>query len=144
MRAFLPLLIGLILVACSSEPKPENKPKPEHPKHDKEHKPPKRMLLHEVFLDLKDSISEEDRKMVFEELKRLEKLTEVHHLHVGKRAETGDDRMPEGFDFGLHVVFESEEKLKAYGQNATHLEVRANIKEHLAAKPVVYDFWVGQ
>ncbi|MCB0735921.1 MAG: Dabb family protein [Bacteroidetes bacterium] len=141
MKSLFILLITIAIVSCNSQPKIENDA-PQHSKPDA-HKPPKRMLLHEVFLDLNDSISDENRAMVFTELKRLENLPEVYHLHVGKRAETGDERMPLGFDIGLHVVFESEEQLKAYSNNETHLQVRANIKEHLAAKPVVYDFWVG-
>jgi len=92
-------------------------------------------------LNLVNSISDEDEKMVFNEIKRLEQVKTTRWVHVGRRAETGDARLDADFDIALHVVFDNEEDMKAYAEDALHLEVRSNVKEFLAGPPIVFDYW---
>jgi len=107
-----------------------------------ETKIPEKMLMHDVYLNLKDSISSEAFNKCMVELKRLSEVKSTHWLHVGKRAETGDARLDKSYDLALHVVFLSQDDLEMYAVDPLHLNVRENIKEFLAGPPVVYDYWV--
>ncbi|MGB0432249.1 MAG: Dabb family protein [Bacteroidia bacterium] len=102
---------------------------------------PERFLMHDVFLDLKDSIAEKEIEFAIEQIKRLKELNTIHWLHVGKRAETGDARLNANYDIALHVVFKSIEDLHSYDKDSTHANVRSNIKNLLAGPPVVFDYW---
>ncbi len=102
---------------------------------------PEHYLMHDVFLDLKDSITENEIAFAIEQLKRLEQLETVHWVHVGKRAETGDARLDSKYDLALHVVFKSLDDLHVYDKDLTHADVRAQLKDLLAGPPVVFDYW---
>lgn len=102
---------------------------------------PERLLMHNVFLNLNDSISATDLDMVMNELSKLNQVESVLLYHAGKRAETGDARLDKDYDVALHVVFESEENLKKYSIDPLHLAVREKIKPFLIAPPVVFDYW---
>ncbi|MBI1185142.1 hypothetical protein GC194_12780 [bacterium] len=110
----------------------------------KEPELPESYLMHDVYLNLVDSMTADVRQMVLDQLHRLESLPEPIWLHVGERANTGDPRLDANYDLALHVVFANEEALKTYSVNTTHLEVRENIKAFLAAPPVVYDYLVSE
>ncbi len=97
--------------------------------------------MHDVYLNLKDSISESDLAKVIGELKRLEQVPSAHNLYVGTRAETGDTRLDPNYDLALHVEFTTEKNLESYAVDSLHLEVRSNLKDFLAVPPVVFDYW---
>lgn len=137
MKWFVGLAVLLVLSACGNQ-----SPVVSEPEHDKGTDLPTKMLMHDVYLNLKDSIKEEDLAKCLEELKRLGKVESTHWLHVGKRAETGDARLDKNYDLALHVVFLSQEHLERYSVDPLHLNVRENIKGFLAGPPVVYDYWV--
>ena len=102
---------------------------------------PSRLLMHDVYLNLKDSATEDDYSFVIKQLKRLDALETTLWVYAGKRAETGDSRLDKDYDLALHVVFTSEENLHEYDKDATHADVRAQLKDLLAGPPVVFDYW---
>lgn len=95
---------------------------------------------HMVCLDLKDDVKEADLEMIKTELQKLAELDETISVSIGKRAETGDDRLLKNYDFVLYETFASLEEMKSYATHPKHLAVRKNIKDFLAAAPVVIDF----
>jgi hypothetical protein len=102
---------------------------------------PSKLLMHDVYLNLKDSATEDDYAFAIEQLKRLDALETTLWAHAGRRAETGDSRLDKDYDLALHVVFTSEENLHEYDKDATHADVRAQLKDLLAGPPVVFDYW---
>lgn len=100
-----------------------------------------KLLIHNVFLDLKDSISKEDKAYALQELKRLKDIPEVMSLVVGTKANTGDPRLNKNYDIALHVSFKTMEELKIYDKDSTHSDVRKNLKNLLAGPPEVFDYW---
>jgi len=105
---------------------------------------PSKLLMHDVYFNLIDSISEADYKMVLAEMQRLAEIEETLWLHLGEKAETGDARLSTEYDLALHVVFTSEENLQQYAVNALHLQVKENIKPFIVAPPVVFDYWTTE
>lgn len=103
------------------------------------HKAP--LLMHDVYLDLVDSLSASDYDAALASLWELKEIGGVYRLHVGSRAETGDPRLDENYDLALHVEFLNVEDLKKYDQAPKHQEIRVRLKPLLAAPPRVFDYW---
>lgn len=132
MKLLFALALTLVMVSCNPDT---------DPKATSTNGTDQALLLHDVYLDLKE-ISDEDKLMVLSELNRLSEVEGVLSVQVGERAETGDARLNKDYDVALHVGFASEDDLKVYAKASLHLEVRANIKDFLAGPPMVYDYWV--
>lgn len=126
-------LIGLLLSACAGNT----------PGNTVLTSSTERLLLHDVYLNLKEGVGEEERNLVITELKRLADVQGIYSVQVGLRAETKDPRLNADYDLALHTAFTSLENLKAYAKAPLHLEVLSNIKDFLAGPPVVYDYWIN-
>ncbi len=100
-----------------------------------------RLLMHTVFLNLKDSISQEDKAYALNELKKLKDIPEVMSFVVGTKANTGDPRLNKTYDLVLQMSFKNIEELKLYDKDSLHSEVRKKLKNLLAGPPEVYDYW---
>jgi hypothetical protein len=101
-----------------------------------------KLLMHNVFLNLKDSVSSDEKQFAIDQLISLKQVEGVLELHAGPKAETGDERLNKNYDVALHVVFKSKEDLSVYDTDPYHAKVRAQLKDLLAGPPVVFDYWV--
>ncbi|MFY0673305.1 MAG: Dabb family protein [Bacteroidia bacterium] len=102
---------------------------------------PAKLLMHDVYLNLKDSVTEDEISFALDQLKRLDTLESTLWVHAGKKADTGDSRLNKDYDLALHVVFTSLENLKIYDADPTHADVRTQLKNLLAGPPIVFDYW---
>lgn len=100
---------------------------------------PEERLVHSVYLDLLDSLDQSTIDRVIQDLYSLDRVEGVEGLTVQERIETGDQRMPEGFDLVLQMSFEGRKHLEDYSKDPLHLEVRSRLKGLLNGAPVVYD-----
>ena len=100
-----------------------------------------KLLIHNVFLDLKDNVSADDKIKAIEQLKSLSAIDNVVKLYAGPKAETGDTRLYKNYDLALHVTFKSLDDLKKYDKNEHHAKVRRQLKSLLAGPPLVFDYW---
>lgn len=99
-------------------------------------------LMHIVTIPVKQDLSEEDKQQLISELKSLQSVEGVQHLHVGIKTETGDARMASGNWLVLSAAFSGVDQLAAYQQNPFHLEVRERSKKYLSGPPTVYDYTI--
>ena len=138
-KTYILLSISVFLISISScQPKAQSK---ENASSNSALQESKRLLMHSVYLNLKDSISVKDKQYALAQLKRLKNIKAVTSLYAGFKAETGDSRLHKDYDLVLHATFQSTAELKTYDQDSTHAEVRRNLKPLLARPPMVFDYW---
>lgn len=101
-------------------------------------------LVHLVFLQLKDGLSEETLTTFEATLGRLEAIETVHAFSLGRRAASPDPRARADYSHVLQMAFRNEADLQAYQQDERHLRIRQELMPLLAGPPVVCDYWVGR
>ncbi len=100
-------------------------------------------LMHSVFFNWKEDISDEEKTTFETELQRLGQIEHVMNVEVGVPESTGDKRLRSDYDMVLYVTFKSKEELDAYQADPLHLEVKGKVGPMLAGAPFVYDFMVA-
>ena len=125
MKFFSLLLPACFAISCTSEPAEVS----EAP-----------YLMHDVYLDLRDSLSPEEREYILGGLAELSEIPEVLELTIGTRLPTGDSRLDSTFDLALHMAFADVDALLAYQINEDHLAVKKAIAPYLAGAPRVFDY----
>jgi hypothetical protein len=103
--------------------------------------PHRSALVHAVYFNLKDDISDADEQRFLEELKRLADVPSADYVEAGPPAASGDPRMDSTFDMALQVGFPDLEALAKYQADSLHLDVKSKVGRFLAGPPVVYDFF---
>lgn len=96
-------------------------------------------LVHIVFLKLK---SDTNRKLVIEEIKKLESIEVVKEMAVGYFRELGDQRALFQYELAFQVCLADSIAYQTYQQHPIHLKLKERLKESLAGSPVTYDFVV--
>ncbi len=99
------------------------------------------VLVHTVFLSLKEDIKNEDKETVIQKLSSLGEIEEVLSIQISDRIDVGDTRALD-YDLVLYMTFQNEADLSAYDQNAYHNEVRAFLKPFLGGPPATFDYMV--
>ncbi len=107
-----------------------------------ENKKQKVTLVHAVFFQLKDNLTDKEIQTFMDAIKSLEKIAQTIDLKTGKLADTGDPRLAKDYNAALIMGFENQEALAIYEKDTFHAQVRKDVGKFLAKAPVVYDFWL--
>lgn len=126
------LLLVLAFPCCTGSPERMEEAKPDN------------KLMHLVFLQLNDSLSEENITAFEAAVGQLGAIETVHGFYLGRRAATPDPRARIDYSHVLQMAFRSEADLQAYQQDERHLRIRQELMPLLAGPPVVCDYWVGE
>lgn len=101
-------------------------------------------LMHLVFFDLKEGITEAETAQFLAALESLSQINYVKSVKAGTPAETGYPRLAKGYDAVLQMGFASQGDLARYQQDSLHLKVKNELAALLAGPPLVYDYFVEQ
>ena len=97
-------------------------------------------LVHYVFLDVKDDISEKQYQFLMKEIKSLSKIDEVSDLKVGRNENMDDDRALVNRDINFEMRFDQKTDYYAYQKSKEHMRVRELLSPFLAQPPLTYDY----
>lgn len=97
-------------------------------------------LTHIVLLQLKETLTPEERKEVANLLQTLETIEEVQTLVVGFPEDTGDTRAIQDYNLVLQMTFADKEALAAYQVNEFHAKVREEAKQYQGGPPKILDY----
>lgn len=138
------LLFGAVLCCCACGDTPPTAEDFARQQMETPPAPPSSVLIHNVYFNLKDDISEEDKAQFLAELESLAGVSHADYVEAGSPADSKDPRMDKDFDMALQVGFTGLEALAAYQADSLHLAVKKNVGGMLAAPPVVFDFWTDK
>jgi len=99
-------------------------------------------LIHYVFLDVKNDVSEKQYDFLIKEIYSLAKLSGVKDLKVGKHENMDDDRALENRDINFEMRFKNKKNYYAYQKSKEHMRVREILSPFLAKPPLTYDYIV--
>jgi len=127
MRALLPCLVFLPLLACQTLPAEEAKQGP--------------LLVHSVYVELKEDSSEARQKLIDDCRKYLQPIPGIVAFAVGPRDESLDREVNDlAFDVGLTIVFRDRTAHDLYQPHARHQEFIARNKDNFARVRVFDSF----
>lgn len=97
-------------------------------------------INHVVLLWLKEDVSEAVVRRIIEETEKLEEISEVENLNIGRSMPSDRKIVDDSFDIGIHMVFSSRDAMLKYLRDKQHVHfVNKWIKPNIQ-KIVVYDF----
>ena len=99
-------------------------------------------LMHYVFLDIKENISEQQYQFLVEELKKLSNISGVKDLKVGRFENMEDDRALGNRDINFEMRFENKMDYYNYQQSKAHIKVREMLSPFLERAPLTYDYLI--
>jgi len=97
-------------------------------------------LVHLVYLNTKDTLSQESLKKLNNELIQLEKISQVKNLQVGKFEDLNDPRANKAYEQILYMEFSNKEDYQIYQDHPIHLELKKNLSQYLSGPPMTYDY----
>ena len=103
----------------------------------------KGQLVHLVFLDTRDDISEEDNSALIEAINNLREIPILKDLDIGLRADTDDPRFISNHELAFSLTVKNMEDYKVYQEHPIHLKLKEIAKDKLAGPPAVYDYWTN-
>jgi len=99
-------------------------------------------LIHYVFLDIKQKVSDKQYQFLVEEIQSLKSVKEVKDLKVGLHENMDDDRALENRDINFEMRFKNKKEYYAYQKSEDHMRVRETLAPYLAKPPLTYDYVV--
>lgn len=83
------------------------------------------MIKHIVLLKENENVTDEKRKILYNQLKDLSQIPGAENVHFGQNF----SKLSNGYEIGLTVDFQNKEALKAYNKHPIHLEVVKTLQE---------------
>ncbi len=99
-------------------------------------------LAHLVFLELKESLDEDQVSDFFEEIQKIRGIEFLTKFEVGQIADTGDARFISDHDIIFQVNTSNMEDMIKYQKHPVHLKLKEVAPTYLASAPKVFDYWV--
>lgn len=99
-------------------------------------------LVHYVFLDIKNDVSENQYNFLIEEIKNLAKIPGVKDFEVGRYESMEDERALKNREVNFEMRFENKMEYYGYQKNKDHIKVRELLAPFLAKPPLTYDYIV--
>lgn len=102
----------------------------------------KGFLVHEVYFNLKDNLTDDQKQSFLNQIKTLHQISEVKNLKIGKFEFLNDPRALKDYEMIMTMEFESKKAYVKYQSHPIHLELKKATANILAAPPSTYDFIV--
>ncbi len=97
-------------------------------------------LVHTVYLNVKDDISDADRTRLMEGIITLASISGVYHFKSGSFKDLGDKRALSDYEVVLQMEFLNEEAYHNYQQDSVHIGFKKSVADLLAGPPATHDF----
>lgn len=97
-------------------------------------------LAHLVYLDLKEDISDAEKKDLLEAIQELSKIPTVKNLELGTFKDLNDPRALSEFELFFQMDFKDAADYNVYQKHEIHLALKKLAKGLLAGPPVTYDY----
>jgi hypothetical protein len=97
-------------------------------------------LVHIVFMDLRDDISESDYAKFVEEVNQLQGIPSVRSFSVGDRKDLKDPRQIGEYEIVMSMAFDDEAAYQSYQVHPKHVALKKVLDSFLASAPAVYDY----
>lgn len=97
-------------------------------------------LVHYVFLDVKDDISEKQYDYLLNLLRSLSQIPSVADFELGRFESMDDDRSISDRDINFEMRFENKLDYYAYQKSDEHMRIRESLSPYLAKAPLTYDY----
>lgn len=94
-------------------------------------------LVHQVFLDTKAGIDQDEFLSVIRTLKH---IPEVRHLRIGSFKDLNDDRALKNYELIMEMNFENSDAYESYQNNQIHLDMKTSLAKYLERPPMTFDF----
>jgi len=99
-------------------------------------------MVHLVFFDIKDEMSENQLEFLEKEIKKLSKIESVKEFHLGEYEDLGDDRALTGREMMVSMKFKNLDDYYSYQKDERHFEVKKVIGPYLEKLPMSYDYMI--
>jgi len=99
-------------------------------------------MVHIVYLNLKDDLSEEDQSTLISSFKGLKSIQGVKHFSIGDYKDVADKRAMSNYELCLQMSFDSKKAYDSYQEDPAHLALKKSLDEYLEAPPITYDYTV--
>ncbi len=98
------------------------------------------VIVHTVYLKLKDNLAEEDISDLTAAVKTLKGIPQVKNLSSGTFKDLGDDRALKAYGYVLQMEFYSEADYNSYQQDSIHLAFKQIAGNYISGPPATHDF----
>ncbi|MFK8006280.1 MAG: Dabb family protein [Saprospiraceae bacterium] len=100
----------------------------------------KTSLVHEVYFNLKDDLTKDQKEEFHQNILKLKDIPEVQNLVVGDFKNLNDPRALADYEIKMSMEFQSEKEYAEYQAHPIHLSLKKAAGDIVAAPPVTYDF----
>lgn len=97
-------------------------------------------LVHTVYLNVKDDITDQEKQELISGIKVLADIPGVYHFKTGTFRDLGDQRALSEYEVVLQMEFMGEKDYRKYQQDSVHLNFKKSVGHLLAAPPATHDF----
>lgn len=97
-------------------------------------------LVHIVFMDLRDDLSESEYATFVEEVNQLQGIPIVRSFTVGDRKDLDDPRQIGDYEIVMSMAFDDEAAYQTYQDHPKHVALKKVLDSFLAGAPAVYDY----
>ena len=99
-------------------------------------------MIHYVFLDVKDDVSEKQYEFLIDEIKSLASISGVKDFKVGLFENMDDDRAIIDRDINFEMRFKEKKDYYSYQKSKSHSRVRQALAPYLVKAPLTYDYLI--
>lgn len=97
-------------------------------------------LVHEVYFNLKDDLSENQINALESDILKLKDISVVHHLVLGTFKNLEDPRALSDYEIKMTMEFKNEKEYAEYQAHPIHLNLKKSVADLLAGPPATYDY----
>ena len=97
-------------------------------------------LIHMVFMNLKEDLTETQINKFIEEVNQLQGAPGVRSFTLGDFKNLKDDRAFSDYEMVATMAFDNEESYRVYQTDPHHLALKEKFKPYLDGAPGTYDF----
>ncbi len=97
-------------------------------------------LVHIVFLNVRDNLSETEYAKFIEELNQLQGIPNVRSFTLGDRKDLDDPRQIGEYEIVMSMAFDDEVGYQTYQDHPKHVALKKVLESFLDGAPAVYDY----
>jgi len=97
-------------------------------------------LVHLVYLNLKDDLTEQEASDLVSELYELRRISELKHMTVGNFEDLGDQRAMGKYELVISMSFDDTADYMAYQKHPIHIKLKEALDVYIAGPPATYHY----
>ncbi|NNC95165.1 MAG: Dabb family protein [Chitinophagales bacterium] len=129
---FLPLIFIAFLISCGNSDHGNS--------HDTEIPDRTGNFVHTVYLNIHDTLPQNDIDFMILEMKKIQDIPKVLNFTCGEFEDVMDDRAMDRYELVMQMEFDNIDDYKIYQEHPIHLNLRKVAAGYLSERPAVHDF----